>query len=173
MFSKESGIGKKETPLKIIDLSTTEMQIIEFIAALRYYETSSKGTERKQSNLDSLQMGVDGVMSEYAVAKHHNIHFDINCDYRKFGADLIGRDGKKIDVKSTRREGGNLNAVKWSVDKPADFYVLTEIVTNEYENKVKLIGYIKSENFLIPENLKDVGNGEFYSLPQFKLNHYG
>lgn len=158
--------------MKIIELSTTEMRIIEFIAALRYYETSSKGTERKQSNLDSLQMGVDGVMSEYAVAKHYNIHFDMNCDYRKFGADLVGKSGKTFDVKSTRKENGNLNAVKWSINKPADFYILTEIVTNEQENKVKLIGWIKKSDFLIPENLTDVGHGEFYSISQDKLSHY-
>lgn len=154
----------------IIDLSTTEMQIIEFIAALRYYETSSKGTERKQSSLDSLQMGVDGVMSEYAVAKHYNIHFDMNCDYRKFGADLISQKGKTIDVKSTRKENGNLNAVGWSKSKPADIYVLTEIITNEHQNKVKLIGWINKESFLIPEYISDVGNGDFYSMPAIRLN---
>lgn len=157
---------------KIIELSQTEVQIVEFIAALRFYETSSKGTERKQSNLDSLQMGVDGVMSEYAVAKHHNIHFDMNCNYRKFDADLISNKGKKIDVKSTRREGGNLNAVGWSKDKPADIYVLTEIITDELNNKVKLVGWIEKELFLTPENIKDVGNGQFYSIPQNKLHQY-
>ena len=115
-------------------------------------------------------MGVDGVMSEYAVAKHYNIHFDMNCNYRKFGADLISQKGKTIDVKSTRKENGNLNAVGWSKSKPADIYVLTEIVTNEIENKVKLIGWIAKENFLTDEYVTDIGKGDFYSMPQDRLN---
>jgi hypothetical protein len=46
-----------------------------------------------------------------------------------------------------------------------DLFVLTEIEGHT----VRLIGYIKSKDFLVEENLADVGNGEFYSIPQTSL----
>jgi hypothetical protein len=104
-------------------------------------------------------------MSEYAVAKLLNVHFDFNCDFRKFGADRIGRSGKTIDVKSTRKQGGNLNAVKWSENKPAEIFILTEIGLDF----VNVVGFISREDFLIDANLTDIGNGAFYSVPRNKL----
>jgi len=114
---------------------------------------------------DPVQIAIDGVMTEYAVAKFLNLHFDLNCNYRKFGADLISHTGLLIDVKSTETVGGNLNATKRSVDKPADAFVLTEI----HSSHVAIVGWIGRERFLCDENLKNVGNGVFYSIAQSKL----
>lgn len=149
----------------IIKLSDTEINIINVIGTTRYNITSQQGTERKQSGANALNMSIDGVFSEYAVAKWMNVHFDFNCDYRKFGADLKGRTGKTIDVKSTRTKGGNLNAVIWSINKPADIFILTEIGLDF----VEIVGWIERENFLIDSNLSDVGNGSFYTMPRSKL----
>jgi hypothetical protein len=149
----------------IVKLSDTEINIINVIGTTRYNITSQQGTERKQSGANALNMSIDGVFSEYAVAKWMNVHFDFNCDFRKFGADLKGRTGKTIDVKSTRTKGGNLNAVGWSLNKPADIFILTEIGIDF----VDIVGWIERENFLIDSNLSDVGNGAFYTMPRNKL----
>jgi hypothetical protein len=149
----------------IVKLSDTEINLIHVIGTMRFNITSEKGTDRNQSGADGLNMSIDGVMSEYAVAKLLNVHFDFNCDFRKFGADLIGRTGKTIDVKSTRKQGGNLNAVKWSENKPAEIFILTEIGLDF----VDVVGFITRNDFLIDENLTDVGKGEFYSVPRSKL----
>jgi hypothetical protein len=146
----------------IIDFTITELQILEFISSRRFEETSRHGKERIQSSFDRFQIVLDGVYSEYAVSKALNLHFDLNCNYRKFDADLTSHKGSLIDVKSTRTEGGNLNAVAWSVKKPADIYILTEI----YDASVKIVGWIDRDSFLSEDNIFDVGNGPFYSLPQ-------
>jgi hypothetical protein len=90
-----------------------------------------------------------------------NLNFDFDCTFRKFGADLKMHTGETIDVKSTK-PGGNLNAVKWSKGKDADYFVLTEI----HHNFVGIVGYIQRDLFLIDRNLCNVGNGEFYSIPR-------
>ena len=149
----------------IVKLSDTEINLIHVIGTMRFNITSEQGTDRNQSGANGLNMSIDGVMSEYAVAKLLNVHFDFNCDFRKFGADLIGRTGKTIDVKSTRKQGGNLNAVKWSENKPAEIFILTEIGLDF----VDVVGFISREDFLIDANLTDIGNGAFYSVPRNKL----
>jgi hypothetical protein len=151
------------------NLTVTELDICMYIGKMRYSITSQQGTERKQDiTQNSLQMSIDGVITEYAVAKTLNLNFDLNCDFRKFGADLVTADGRTIDVKSTYTVGGPLNAVGWSVEKPCDVFVLTEI----HPSHVRIVGWIGRGKFLRPENLKDVGRGEFYSVPQTLLNAF-
>lgn len=151
------------------NLTVTELDICIYIGKMRHTITSQQGTERKQDiTQNSLQMSIDGVITEYAVAKTLNLNFDFNCDFRKFGADLVTSDGRTIDVKSTYTAGGPLNAVKWSVEKPCDVFVLTEI----HPSHVRIVGWIGRGKFLRPENLKDVGRGEFYSVPQTYLNAF-
>ena len=150
-------------------LTVTELDVCMYIGKLRHSITSKQGTERKQDDRqNSLQLSINGVITEYAVAKTLNLNFDLNCDFRKFGADLITADGRTIDVKSTTTAGGNLNAVGWSVEKPCDVFVLTEI----HPTHVRIVGWIGRKKFLQPENLRDVGHGGFYFVPQSALNAF-
>lgn len=152
-----------------IYLSKTEFDICRYIGATRYNITRQHRPEGRQDETkDGIQMCIDGVLTEYAVAKVLNLNFDLNCDFRKFGADLTLRDGRTLDVKSTYTAGGNLNAVKWSVEKPCDVFVLTEI----HPSHVRIVGWIGRGKFLRPENLVNVGRGEFYSVPQSALNAF-
>lgn len=149
--------------------SVTEIEICRFIGTIRHRETSRHGTERKQDDTqDSLEISIVGVMSEYAVAKHLNLNFDLDCDYRKFGADLVSKKGAKIDVKCSKTLDGNLNAVAWSKNKDADIYVLTALGSTF----IDIIGWVHKDNFLIDENLKEGKNGQYYSLPQSALTHF-
>ncbi len=140
------------------------------IAHLRYLETSKYGKEKKQSDkILPRDMVRQGVYTEYAVSKYLNVYFDLNCDYREFGPDLISSDGALIDVKSTKTKGGPLNAHKDTTDKPGDIFIATEIDENDV---VTIIGFIERENFLTKENLRDVGKGFFYSVPQKVLKRF-
>lgn len=152
-----------------VHLSATEIHLCNQIGKLRNHITSKHGTERKQDqSQDGLQMSINGVITEYAVSKALNVHFDMNCDFRAFGADLISAKGNTIDVKCASKEGGNLNAVGWSEKKMADIFVLTEI----RHSHVLLVGWIDAKSFLRDENKRDVGNGPFYSIPQSQLNPF-
>ena len=149
-----------------VPLSETEVMVCNYIGKLRNHVTSQHANDRKQDQtLDGVQISINGVITEYAVSKFLQLPFDLNCNYRKFGADLVTRKGKTIDVKCTSKVGGNLNAVVWSGKKPVDAFILTEI----HNTCVRIIGWINSKDFLIDENLFDVGNGEYYSVRQSEL----
>jgi hypothetical protein len=54
------------------------------------------------------------------------------------------------------------------VDKPVDIFILTEILTSH----VRVVGWIRREDFLKEENLIDVGNGLFYGVDQSQLTPF-
>ena len=133
-------------------LTKSEVEICTHVGKYRHAVTSQMGQERKQdTRQNGLQLSVNGVITEYAVAKALNLHFDLNCDFRKFGADLISHKGATIDVKCTTKEGGALNAVVWSDSKPADIFILAEL----HYSHVKLAGWIRAEHFLVPEHIPE------------------
>lgn len=149
-----------------VHLTPSEIAICNYVGKYRNHITSKHGTERKQDQRqDGEQMSIRGVLTEYAVSKFLNLHFDLNCEFRKFGADLVTAKGKTVDVKCTSTEGGNLNAVAWSEQKPCDVFVLTEI----RHSHVLIVGWINAVDFLRDHNKRDVGNGPFYSVPQSQL----
>ena len=152
-----------------VPLTPTEIAICSYIGKLRRHITSQYAKDRRQDKTqDGAQMDINAVFTEYAVAKFLNLNFDLNCNFRKFGADLTTHKGKFIDVKCASKIGGNLNAVGWSDEKPVDVFVLTEIHTAS----VRIIGWIYREDFLIEENLRNVGNGTFYSIEQSRLTPF-
>lgn len=149
-----------------VPLSATEHYLCQQIGELRHRITSRHGKDRQQeAALDGFSMSIEGVITEYATAKLLNLHFDMNCDYRAFGADLETRQGKTVDVKCVSKPGGDLNAVPWSANKAADIYILTEI----YHDAVGVVGWCWGKEFLTPENLVSGRNGKFYSYPRSKL----
>ena len=110
-----------------IFLTETEYHICRMIGQIRNAQTSKLCAEQIQSSLDPVLISEDGVMSEYIIAKHKKWFFDLNCDVRKFGADLITPTGHRLDVKSTRRLDGDMNVRITHKDKNYDYYVLVEL----------------------------------------------
>lgn len=148
-----------------ITLSGTEYRILRGIGKLRHEQTSNQTVENIQSQKDPIEISIQGVITEYAVAKFLNLNFDLDCDYRAFGADLIGHRGTLIEVKSTETVGGNLNAVKKSVSKPCDVFVLTEI----HSTHVAIVGWIQRDRFLVEKNIRQGRLGPYYSVSQSEL----
>jgi len=152
-----------------VPLTASEIMVCNYIGKLRNYVTSKHAQDRKQDKTqDGVQMSINGVLTEYAVSKYLKLPFDLNCDFRKFGADLVTRKGKKIDVKCASKIGGNLNAVVWSGTKPVDVFVLTELHTS----CVRVIGWIYRDDFLVEQHLIDVGNGAYYSVKPSQLTPF-
>jgi hypothetical protein len=153
-----------------VSLTQTEFMVINYVGKLRSQITSERGTDMLQdANMNGIQSSIDGVLTEYAVAKYLNLHLDLNCDFRKFGADLVSAKGAMIDVKSTRVAGGNLNAVGWSIDKTADIYILTEILPT----CVGIVGWIHRDSFLRNENVvTPKGRQPYYSVSRDKLTPF-
>ena len=84
----------------------TEYDICRYIGEMRYKITAQHVPDNRQDNTqDPMQMCIDGVLTEYAVAKTLNLSFDLNCDFRQFGADLTNRDGKPLEVEVRDLQG--------------------------------------------------------------------
>ena len=110
-----------------IFLTDTEYYICKMIGQIRNAQTSKLCAEQIQSSLDPVLISEDGVMSEYIIAKHKKWFFDLDCNVCKFGADLLAPTGHKIDVKSTRRLGGDMNVRISHKNKDYNYYVLVEL----------------------------------------------
>jgi hypothetical protein len=149
-----------------IKLSTSELRMCRFIGAMRYATTNDACAEQIQSDLDPLGIVVDGVIGEYCVAKHLNLHFSLDTDLRDWGADLIGRNGETIDVKTTRKQGGRLNATRTSQKKNFDYYILCELA----KDGAHIVGGITREMFINDKNLVMGKRGEYYAIDRSRLN---
>jgi len=145
-------------------LTDTEVEICEIVGRIRNIKTSALCGEQIQSLLNPVQISIDGVLSEYMVAKHLDLFFDLNCDVRKFGADLISKKGAKIDVKSTRRKDGDLNIRITHKDKDYQIYVLVEL---DEQNNGQIVGFINREDAINDNNLaNNLRTNEMY----YKIN---
>jgi len=133
---------------------------------MRYATTNDACAEQIQSDLDPLGIVVDGVVGEYCVAKHLNLHFSLDTDLRDWGADLIGRNGETIDVKTTRKQGGRLNATRTSQKKNFDYYILCELANDG----AHIVGGITREMFINDKNLVMGKKGEYYAIDRSRLN---
>ena len=152
-------------------LTDTEVQICQIIGKIRNIKTSALCVEQIQSNKDPMQISIDGVLSEYMIAKHKGWFFDLNCDVRKFGADLIAPTGHKIDVKSTRRKDGGMNVRITHATKDYDFYVLVELDENDNGT---IVGIAPREIVIDDENKKvsNITNQAYYQVPRSKLKEW-
>jgi hypothetical protein len=152
-------------------LTDTEVQICQIIGKIRNIKTSALCVEQIQSNKDPMQISIDGVLSEYMIAKHKGWFFDLNCDVRKFGADLIAPTGHKIDVKSTRRKDGGMNVRITHATKDYDFYVLVELDENDNGT---IVGIAPREVVIDDENKKvsNITNQAYYQVPRSKLKEW-
>ena len=133
---------------------------------MRYATTNDACAEQIQSDLDPLGIVVDGVIGEYCVAKHLNLHFSLDTDLRDWGADLIGRNGETIDVKTTRKQGGRLNATRTSQKKNFDYYILCELANDG----AHIVGGITREMFINDKNLVMGKKGKYYAIDRSRLN---
>jgi hypothetical protein len=154
-----------------INLTDTEVEICKIIGNIRNIKTSALCAEQIQSNKDPMQISVDGVLSEYIVAKHKSWFFDLNCEVRKFGADLIAPTGHKIDVKSTRKIAGDMNVRITHQHKDYDFYVLVELDSNDNGT---IVGIASRDVVIQDENKKVSGitGQEYYCVSRSKLKEW-
>ena len=116
------------------------------------------------------QTDQEGAGAEIAFCKLFNLYPDMNVEIKsaKKGTDKGDAilDGKAIDVKSTTYKTGRLLAAKWK-DPNSDIYAYA-LLTGELPNYT-FRGFMKSENLLREEMLRDLGKGEGYVAEQEDL----
>ena len=153
----------------MIQMSPAESAIALMVAVMRNTTARQSGVGDKQmGRQDPIQIDRDGIIAEMAFGKQFNLYPDLSTYPRKGGADLITKTGLKVDVKATRYKTGRLLI---HVDKPVtevDIYVLG-IVDGD---TVDFIGYVRSEDAIQAQNLKDLGHGVGYVIEQDALRKF-
>lgn len=150
----------------LVKMTPSECAIAQMLALMRNATARNNGvTDKQMGKQDPIEIDRDGMLAEMAFGKAFNLYPDLSVFPRKGGADLIGRTGKKIDVKATRYKNGRLAIhIDKSVDE-VDIYVLAIVEGND----VDLVGYIDSASAIRQENVRSLGYGNGYIVEQDSL----
>ena len=151
-----------------INLTEAELFICRMLGVMRRSEAMHKVSNKQIGKDDTWSIDIDGVVSEYCVAKMLNICPDLTVSVRSGGIDLISSKGKTIDVKSTRHKNGRLLATLKKVDDPCDVYILA--IVDDFG--ADIIGWCESNELFSDKNKIDLGHGIGYGLNQEYLNKF-
>lgn len=154
-----------------VTLTKVERQIAVFMACERVINAERQGLhEAKVGSQSSIESNIEGMAGEIVVAKYLNLYPDMDLQETLPGSvDLISKDGKRIDVKTTKYKNGKLLATLKKGKTPADVYFL---VTGQFPS-YSIIGWTWSSDLFKDENIVDLGHGDTYALPQERLNLIG
>ncbi len=153
--------------MEVITLTDTEAAFAQHIGKRRFeFDRSKNVREKQQGQGDPLQIAIDGVGAEFAFCKQANLFFDINYDRLAFpDYDCVAPSGTKIDVKCTRRKGGNLVVIQHKHAKEVEAFVLMVAHGKDFE----YIGWTSRVRLISREFVKDVGHGPCYFMPRQHL----
>ena len=156
---------------KEVKLNEAEERLAKFIGKKRYEGSRKAGVHNaKIGGQSNEQTDQEGAGAELAFCKLFNIYPDMNIEIKsaKNGTDKGDAvlDGKAIDVKSTTYKTGRLLAAKWK-DPNSEIHAYA-LLTGELPNYT-FRGFMKSENLLREEMLRDLGKGEGYVAEQEDL----
>lgn len=150
----------------LIHMSPSETAIAQVLAVMRNTNARHNNvTDKQVSKQSPIEIDRDGVLSEMAFGKAFNLYPDLAVKSTRSGVDLVGKNGNRIDVKSTRYKAGRLII---HIDKPLDEVDIYALAIVDGDN-VDLVGYIKATDAMKKENIKDLGYGDVYVIEQDAL----
>lgn len=150
----------------IVNMTPSESAIAQMLAVMRNTNARHNNVTDKQVGKQSpIEIDRDGVLSEMAFGKAFNLYPDLAVKQTRSGVDLVGKNGNRIDVKSTRYKSGRLII---HIDKPLDEVDIYAFAIVDGDN-VDLVGYIKAKDAMKKENIKDLGYGDVYVIEQDAL----
>lgn len=150
----------------IVNMSPSETAIAQVLAVMRNTNARHNNvTDKQVSKQSPIEIDRDGVLSEMAFGKAFNLYPDLAVKSTRSGVDLVGKNGNRIDVKSTRYKAGRLII---HIDKPLDEVDIYALAIVDGDN-VDLVGYIKAIDAMKKENIKDLGYGDVYVIEQDAL----
>jgi hypothetical protein len=94
-----------------------------------------------------------------------NLCPDLTIGIRKGGADLLTREGKTVDVKTTRHKDGRLLATLKKIESQCDRYVL--VIVDDFGGTI--VGWSTKDKLFVEQNKINLGHGVGYALNQNQL----
>lgn len=144
----------------------TEHELIscKLIGMLRQHANITANIiDRKHDTRESIDISIDGVIGEYAFSKWQNVHMSLCTSPRSGSFDFLVKT-TRVDIKCTRFQSGHLVA-GLRVNPDVDLYVLAILE----KNKVLFPGWLRKEDLIKDENIKDLGRGRCYAVPSQNL----
>lgn len=152
-----------------IELTASEMAIANVVAAMRTTcNRAGNIVERKIGSHSSYQMDVDGFAAELAFCKAMNLHPDLSVVNQSLTHDCVARNGKTIDVKTTRHVGGRLLVAPNKKDSQTQIYVLVVGTAPAFD----VIGYAYKEEVFADRNYRELNGRWSYILEQSQLSKF-
>ncbi len=147
-----------------VELTDAEIIFCKMAGGMRSLTArASNVKDAKVGDLSNVQIDEDGMIGEYAFCKKMNIFPDLIPGPRSGSYDCVFM-GKRVDVKSTRRENGRLLSTTKNNDD-VDVYVLAIILGN----KVRFPGFALKKDLVREQNLTELGHGIGYAMNQNEL----
>jgi hypothetical protein len=151
-----------------VNLTANEVMVCRILAGLRDLSNNSQSVvERKISPRSSFDVNLDGVLSEYAFCKRMNIFMDMSVKPRSGSYDCLFQNFR-IDIKSIRNPKYDMFTTLKENDA-VDIYALAIM---EADDNILFVGYATKKEFIRPENIKDWGFGDTYSIGQKLLRKW-
>lgn len=149
-----------------IKLNPAEVALAKHLAERRYSGNRNAGVASQQVGPQDIKfIDLNGVGGEIAAAKALNVYPDFDISPRAKGCDLVSPLGKSVDVKTTTYRTGRLISIISKEQCDCDIYVLVIGELPDYD----VVGWCTAEEFIKPENVKDIGHGPTYVLDQSAL----
>lgn len=151
-----------------ITLDAGEMAVASVSAAMRTASNRTAGVaDVKIGPQSQYQIELDGIVGELAFCKWKNVCPDLSISPRIKGADAVV-DGKRVDIKVTRRPDGKLIAPITKNVEDVDVYILGIVNDNE----VDFVGWAFSHELINENTVRDLGRGKTYVIPQSSLRAF-
>lgn len=151
-----------------IVLNDTEQRLAKYLAKKRFeHNRKSHTTNARIGPQSDEETDLEGIGAEIAYCKLMNVFPDTNIDERPAN-DCILKNGKTVDVKTTKYKNGHLIAVckKAKMEEQPDIYALMVGVFPKY----RFAGMMDSKELLKEERLKDLGYGPTFAAKQQELH---
>ena len=151
-----------------IDLTESELFVCRILGVMRRSEAMHKVQNQQVGKNDTWSIDIDGMVGELCVAKLLNVCPDLTVSVRSGGADLISKDKKTIDVKTTRHKSGKLLATLKKLKDSCDVYIL--VIVDDLGGDV--IGWATHSELCDDKNKINLGHGDGYGLEQWQLKKF-
>ena len=156
-----------------VKLSPSEIAMATHLASARQSVNRAAGISNRMVGFrDPFEIDVDGVVGEFAVAKHLNVYPDLTFERRAGGYDIAFR-GLRCDVKARPYNNAPaLQVPEYKKDRDnSDVYILVEVE----RTNTAILGFATKDKVFQDENLVDsVRSGHrHYELAWEKLTPIG
>jgi hypothetical protein len=151
----------------MIELNRAEQWWAKYLAKARQDNNAANPLPNggKIGNQSEEITDLEGIGAEIAFCKNFNVWLDTDIGEERPDFDVVLKDGRKVDIKTTRYESGHLIANRKKAKHPPDAYALMVGTFPRY----RFAGSISAARLLQEKNLVDFGYGLTYAVSQDEL----